>query len=67
MLHKWEGIPNDNAKMAAGLLPSYRSILSTNKDLFLWSNRRTLFSKKTRGKIEELGNKNKNDFYILEA
>ena len=67
VLHKWEGIPNDKAKMGAGLLPSYRSILSTNIDLFLWSNRRTLFSKKTRGKIEELGNKNKDDFYILEA
>ncbi len=67
MLYEWEGIPNDKAKMGTGLLPSYRSILSTNVDLFLWSNRRTLFSKKTRSKIEELGNKNKDDFYILEA
>ena len=49
MLYEWEGIPNDKAKMGAGLLPSYRSILSTNIDLFLWSNRRTLFFQKKLG------------------
>ena len=56
VLHKWEGIPNDKAKMGAGLLPSYRSILSPNTDVFMWSTLGIPILKKAQRKIEELGN-----------